>query len=86
VEVHPSARRHDVLDADINHAVTHHLYEGQLEDAPPWRVLYLGPDRAGNLLEVVVIERDDGTELVIHAMKMTEKYERLLPGEDVWND
>jgi len=31
-----------------------------LEGDGPLRVLYLGPDRAGNLLEVVVIERDDG--------------------------
>jgi hypothetical protein len=80
VEIHPSARKHGVADADIRHAVAHRLYEGELdEDEHPRRVLYLGPDRAGNLREIVAIERDDGSELAIHAMKMQRKYEQLLP-------
>jgi hypothetical protein len=37
-----------------------------------------GPDRAGNLLEVVSVPRDDGTEVVIHAMPMRKIYESLL--------
>jgi hypothetical protein len=80
MEVHDSARKHGVAAADIAHAITHYLYAGQVGDEleAPWRVLYLGPDRAGNLLEVAVIERDDGSELAIHAMKMRKKYERLL--------
>lgn len=65
------------------HAITHCLYAGDIDDdgAPPWRVLYLDPDRAGNLLEVVVLERDDGSELVIHAMKMRKQYAELLLAE-----
>ena len=43
--------------------------------------LYLGPSTSGALLEVATIVRDDGTELVIHAMPMRAKYRRLLPGE-----
>ena len=43
--------------------------------------LYLGPSASGALLEVATIVRDDGTELVIHAMPMRTKYRRLLPGE-----
>ncbi len=45
------------------------------------KVLYLGPDRAGNLLEVVSVVRDDGSEMVIHAMRMRAKYEPFLRGE-----
>lgn len=84
MEVHHSARKHGIADADMAHAITHCLYEGDIvddDDGPPWRVLYLGPDRAGNLLEVVMLERDDGSELVIHAMKMRKQYARLLPAE-----
>ena len=44
-------------------------------------MLYLGPDRAANLLEVVSVLRDDGTEIVIHAMRMRPKYEPFLRGE-----
>jgi hypothetical protein len=48
------------------------------EDGPR-RELRLGPDRAGNLLEVVVLLLDDDTELLIHAMRMRPKYRDLLP-------
>jgi hypothetical protein len=44
----------------------------------PLRLLYLGPDRVGNLIEVVVIERDDGSVLAIHAMKMRRRYQQLI--------
>lgn len=76
--IHPTARKHGIADADIRHAVEHALYAGDVEGDAPVRVLYLGPDRAGNLLEVVVIARDDGSELAIHAMKMRRRYRQLL--------
>ncbi|HXN60227.1 MAG TPA: hypothetical protein VN886_07200 [Acidimicrobiales bacterium] len=41
-------------------------------------MLYLGPDHAGNLLEVVSVEREVGDEIVIHAMAMRHMYEGLL--------
>lgn len=78
MEVHRSARRHGIHDQDIEHAVTYALaIEEQADDTR----LYLGPARSGNLLEVVTIVRDDGSELAIHAMKMRRKYRRLLPGD-----
>jgi hypothetical protein len=43
--------------------------------------LYLGAARNAELLEVATIVRDDHSEVAIHAMKMTPKYRRLLPGE-----
>ena len=43
--------------------------------------LYLGPARDADLLEIVTLARDDGSELVIHAMVMRPKYQRLLPGD-----
>ncbi len=80
MEIHPAARKHRIAVADLEHAVGHNLYAGDIDvdDAGPLRVLYLGPDRAGNLLEVIVIERDDASELAIHAMKMKPKYRKLL--------
>ncbi|HEX5288522.1 MAG TPA: hypothetical protein VFX25_06610 [Streptosporangiaceae bacterium] len=38
----------------------------------------LGPDRAGQLLQLVVLDRPQGPA-VIHAMDMRPKYQRLLP-------
>lgn len=43
----------------------------------------LGPDRAGNMLEVVTVHFDDAGVLAIHAihvMRMTKQYWRLLEG------
>jgi hypothetical protein len=78
VEIHPSARKHGIADEDLEHAVTHAMaIEDQQDDVR----LYLGPAHSADLLEVVTIVRDDGSELAIHAMKMRAKYRRLLPGE-----
>jgi hypothetical protein len=77
VEIHDSARKHGVADDDILHAIDHAL---AIEDAgeDPDRWLLIGPDSAGNLLEVVVVITIEGTQLAIHAMPMRDKYRRLL--------
>ena len=65
MEIHSSARRHGVNDLDIQHAVEHSLaIEDIGEDPDRW--LVIGPDRAGNLLELVVLVDQRG-EIVIHA-------------------
>lgn len=79
MEIHPSARKHDIADEDIRHAIDNAMsMDAQQDDTQ----LYLGPARNAELLEVVSIVRDDGSELVIHAMKMRPKYRRLLPGDE----
>ena len=78
VEVHPSAHKHGIADEDIEHAMRHAL---AINDQADDTRLYLGPSRSADLLEVVTIVRDDGSELAIHAMKMRPKYRRLLPGD-----
>jgi hypothetical protein len=52
-----------------------------IEDRDDDTRLYLGPSRSADLLEVVTIVRDDGSELAIHAMRMRPRYQRLLPGD-----
>ena len=77
MEIHPSARKHGIADEDIEHAAA---YAMVIEDQDDDMRLYLGPARTADLLEVVTIVRDDGSELAIHAMKMRARYRRLLPG------
>jgi hypothetical protein len=81
VDVHRSARKHGVADGDIIHAAQRFLVAYPLDDdgEGPRRELRLGPDCAGNLLEIVVLLLDDGRELVIHALRMRPKYRDLLP-------
>lgn len=78
MEIHSSARKHGVADEDIEHAIDNVM---SIDDQDDDTRLYLGPARNADLLEVVTIVRDDGSELVIHAMKMRPKYRRLLPGD-----
>lgn len=78
VEIHSSARKHGVGDEDIEHAVENAM---SIDDQEDDTRLYLGPARDAELHEVVTISREDGSELVIHAMKMRPKYRRLLPGD-----
>ncbi len=72
VEIYTSARKHGIDELDILHALGHSVASGEQDDG---KVLYLGPDRSGNLLEVVSVLRNDGTEIVIHAMRMRRIYE-----------
>lgn len=74
VEIGESARKHGILDADIEHAMEHAMkFMGQDDE----RLLYLGSSRSEALLEVVKVL---GKELVIHAMLARLRYVRMLPG------
>jgi hypothetical protein len=77
VEIHPSARKHGIADEDIEHAVENAMSIDERDDDT---ILYLGPARHADLLEVVTIAREDGSQLVIHAMRMRPRYSGLLQG------
>jgi hypothetical protein len=77
MEIHPAARKHRVADEDIMHATANAI---TVDDQDDDTRLYLGPARNAELLEVVTVVRNDGSELAIHAMKMRATYKRLLPG------
>lgn len=69
MEIADAARKHGVADSDIEHAVRNALrvlYQGD-------RDLYVGADRAGRLLEVVVLD-DGGQPVAIHAMALRRKF------------
>jgi hypothetical protein len=61
-----SAHRHGIADNNIRHALRHMLNvaEDPNDDAV---TLFRGPDTAGNLVEVGVLDTDDGP-VIIHAM------------------
>ena len=77
MDVLASAARHGIQPADVQHALVHSVVVDEVGD-DPLRWLVLGPDRAGNLLELVVLDRPQGPA-VIHAMRMRPQYQRLLP-------
>lgn len=73
----PSAYRHGLEAADIDHALRNAVVVDEIAE-DPLRWLVLGTDRAGNLLELVVLDRPQGPA-VIHAMPMRAQYRKLLP-------
>jgi GNAT superfamily N-acetyltransferase len=78
LRIHPSARKHGVSDADIEHAIR---YAMSFDDQEEHLRLYLGPARNADLIEVVTVARYRRAEVAIHAMRMRPKYRRLLSGE-----
>lgn len=78
MEIHQTARKHGVSDQDITHAYDHALTWVEVGEDPQ-RYLVAGPNRAGNLLELVILMTPT-VELVIHAMKIRPSSEAQLFG------
>ncbi len=68
MDIHRSARRHGLGDDDIRHG-----------EADPPKLLLLGPDVAGNVLEVIILLLADDRSLAVHAMPVRKGYLALLP-------
>jgi hypothetical protein len=84
VDIHTSAGRHRIGNVDIAHSVAHALAIIDLDpDSDPPKVLCIGPDQAGNFLEVVWLELADERVLVIHAMALRATLYDLLPRGEV---
>lgn len=77
VEIGESARRHHIADADILHAWNNALrlveYDYHGED----RLLVIGADTAGNMLELVAVPTDAPTR-IIHADRLRPKLYHYL--------
>ena len=69
--------RHGIPGEDIRYAIDNAVAVEEV-GGDPVRWLVLGPDRAGNLPGLVVMDRPAGPA-VIHAMPMRAAYRWLLP-------
>lgn len=80
MEIHSAARKHGHDNQAILHAIRHAVTIVDLEpNADPPRILAIGPDHSGNLLEVIWLDLDAGSQLVIHAMALRPLFHHLLP-------
>lgn len=59
------------------HAVDNSLALEDLSEDPD-RWLVVGADRVANLLEIIVLITEQGTEMIIHAMPLRAIYRKLL--------
>jgi hypothetical protein len=61
------------------HAVDYWLLRNDdIEGSDPPKILILGPDFAGNLIEILAIEDVDGELVVFHAMPARPGFLKLL--------
>ena len=80
LDIHPriGTRHPEITDADIRHAWENAIVIRERIGSEPLTLMAAGPDCAGRLLEVLVVERDGGNLLVYHAMGLTRKAAREL--------
>jgi hypothetical protein len=82
MEIHSSANRHGLDDEAITHAWSNALGFYDIEpDGDPPKSLCIGPDSAGNLLELLYLQLEED-DLVIHAMPLRPVFRTHLTGED----
>ena len=84
MEFHRSSFKHGIDRATIIHALSHSVVVVDLDaDGDPPRVLAIGPDPAGNLLEIIWLELAEDRTLVIHAMPLRAAFSALLTEGDL---
>lgn len=79
-----AATKHRVSRARSEHAISHALAvidQPAPVDSPhpDDRIIFLGPDEDGTMLEVMAVETSEGL-LVIHSMPIRTKYLQYLEG------
>lgn len=79
--IHESAYRHGLTDDEIRHAWDNAMGFFDIDiEHEPIKSLCIGPDRAGNLLEVLYLQADDA-DLIIHAMPLRPAFRAYLTKE-----
>lgn len=80
LRVHPSALKRRYSIEDISHAIDMARLDKEIDpDNDPPKHLIIGPDRAGNLLELIGGEIADEVLLIWHANACRAEYLKLLP-------
>jgi len=73
VEIRDSARKHGITDAFIDHAWRNAIRLVEYEYAGQERLLVIGADRQGRLLELVAVPAGEPTR-IIHADLLRPKF------------
>lgn len=72
--------KHGISRAQITHASIHLVTLADLDpDSDPPKVLIIGPDESGNLLELIALVLEDDELLIIHGMRLRPQFFPLLP-------
>jgi len=77
VQIRPSARKHGIDDADIEHAWRNATRLIEYEYEGDERLLIIGPDRHGLMLELVAVPAGEPTR-IIHADRLRPTFHDYL--------
>ena len=81
LEIHETATKHGISELDIHHVCANSSDIFELDqESYEIKILIIGPDSAGNFLEVIGLEINDQSLLIIHAMKIRKSLVNLLEG------
>lgn len=71
MRIAPEARKHDIDDEDVLHAVRNRMFQALGSDD---LAMFIGPARNGTLLEIGVLDPNSDDPVVIHADKARDKF------------
>lgn len=77
MEVTESARKHGIDEADIEHAWANAIRLVEYEYGGEDRLLVIGPDQHGRMLELVAVPAGEPTR-IIHADRLRPKFFEYL--------
>lgn len=78
--IHRSALKHGITRTQITYTTNHLITLADLDsDSDPPKVLIIGPDKSGNLLELIALVLKGDELLIIHAMRLRPQFFPLLP-------
>lgn len=78
-KVAASARKHGIAERDMLHAIDNAIRYAEQEYDGEMRMLVIGPDRVGRLLEIVLVPADE-PQRIIHADLLRSSRRGLLEG------
>jgi len=82
MRIHTSAFRHGLTADHIDHAWNHAVAFYDIEpDHDPTKSLCIGPDPAGNLVELLYLKLQE-IDLIIHAMPLRQVFADYLTRND----
>jgi uncharacterized DUF497 family protein len=77
VRVTGSAFKHGIVEADILHAYANAVRLVEVEQYGEERLIVIGPDRAGNWLELVAMPAEDADRIILPGRLRPKFYEFL---------
>ena len=81
LQIHETALKHGISELDIHHVCANSSDIFELDqESYEIKILIIGADSAGNLLEVIGLEINNQSLLIIHAMKIRKSMMNLLEG------